>query len=599
MSLTIGSSLSDNSKIENWIVALTSIAVFALILFPLSWIASFDLRIANAFNTDEVEFMIPMMDAFHRGDFEINRYDYGLLYYNIGQVLFRVYNWFYPLSESSGLIIMRSLSAVFLIANAYVLRAVAKRFFETSGLLIFGLSLLGSITMINYGTMVHPDVAQVFMVSVGVYFAARYTEDYQVKFLLLSTLFAGFAFATKFVGIALFPILVVLAVISRNNVLSWVPMYLRLIVIIVCCVVVSYVSNPYVIETYLEGEKTLVSEVLLLFKVVFFTTLSIASFCFVLLFLKKYHVHIGVSNFISILTLLYLLGIVFGVGFYIGSPQATDEYKFLNGLIYVAGLHSEGHWFRDDSGVYGWLMILLDSKVLYRPICLFGMIGIGLSLVLSKEKRIIQLPRIIPLMWIVMFCLVVVFRVKSHFSHYLIPIIPFVLLYLSTGIEALLKFIVRILNFEFLFSKLRLPVYITIIVVLFILAHHYKNDRIEKYENSPELASGNWLLSNVRDTVDISSDMYVYIPNRPNFRNKSYWGLSQDVLENDKPDYLIINWHLHQWFMNKRDVETYLHGKEVFLERHKLYTELIQNSLDGFELAKDFGKVKIFRAADN
>ena len=205
------------NRIDNSIVVLVAIIVFSFLCFPIAEIASFDLRIADAFNTDEVEFLQPMLNAFYRGDFNIGRFDYGLFYYNIGLLCFYVSDFISPLTEHSAIMIMRLLSSFFLIANAFAIRAIYHSVFKSHSLLVFVLSILSSHTMLNYGAMVHPDLAQVFLVSMGVLFAIKYLKFNKFIFLLIAALFSGLAFATKFVGIAFLPVLLLLALFIKEN----------------------------------------------------------------------------------------------------------------------------------------------------------------------------------------------------------------------------------------------------------------------------------------------------------------------------------------------------------------------------------------------
>lgn len=117
--------------------------------------ASGDIRIVDAFNTDEVDFLSSLLDAYKNGSFEIGHYEYGLLYYNIGLIFFNIVGLFTPITEQVGVIIMRFLSCFYLIGTALVLRQFAKKYADSAKDLVFVLVLFSSITLINYGTMLH------------------------------------------------------------------------------------------------------------------------------------------------------------------------------------------------------------------------------------------------------------------------------------------------------------------------------------------------------------------------------------------------------------------------------------------------------------
>ena len=88
--------------------------------------ASGDIRIVDAFNTDEVDFLSSLLYAYNKGTFEIGHYEYGLLYYNIGLICFNIVGVFTEVTEQLGVVIMRFLSCFFLFGTAVVLRQFTK-----------------------------------------------------------------------------------------------------------------------------------------------------------------------------------------------------------------------------------------------------------------------------------------------------------------------------------------------------------------------------------------------------------------------------------------------------------------------------------------
>lgn len=592
---------NENSKFfqnfDRLFVVLFSFLFVVFVCYPLAQVASFDLRIADAFNTDEVEFIRPMLSAFHRGDFNIGRYDYGLFYYNIGMLLFYILDWFSPLTESTALISMRLLSSFFLLVNALVFRFIARNYFETSGSLTFILVLAGSITMVNYGVMVHPDLTQICMVGLAILFCGKYYTDYRLSQILIASVFAGLAFSTKFVGIAFLPILVVISVFRPIDFSRFLSTKLQNILLIILAGIVASLAQPSWIASYLSGDIELIQTVVILIEAIQYISIICVLGGILFLIVPKVGL-LSISNFVrKVLVQSYLLGLAFLVGFAVGSPQAIRGFNFLNGLLYVAGLHKEGHWFKDNSGFLGWMQVLTEPNVVNLFFVILFVIGILYVFKEISANSTFQIghPKLLPLWWIVVFCLVIVFRVKSHFAHYLIPIISFLLLYAAVGLDRLIRHFSNLIKLSSYAS-----ITIAVIVVLtggmvLFNSSSYSSDRILIYKDSPELRSGNWLKENVLDTVSLSTDMYVYVPNQSNFSYRSYWGLSNDVLKNDNPDYLVINEHTYSWFLDANDVETYLHGREIFLERNKLYHDLIDDNHKDFRLVADFDKVKVYK----
>jgi hypothetical protein len=127
---------------------LTGTVLFAIafVYWPIIYSASGDIRIVDAFNTDEVDFLISLLNAYNNGTFEIGHYEYGLLYYNVGLIFFNIVGVFTPITEQVGVVIMRFLSCLFLVGTAVVLRQFAKKHMESAKELVFVLVLFSSAT---------------------------------------------------------------------------------------------------------------------------------------------------------------------------------------------------------------------------------------------------------------------------------------------------------------------------------------------------------------------------------------------------------------------------------------------------------------------
>ena len=576
---------------------LTGIVLFAIafVYWPIIFSASGDIRIVDAFNTDEVDFLISLLNAYNNGTFEIGHYEYGLLYYNVGLIFFNIVGVFTPITEQVGVVIMRFLSCLFLVGTAMVLRQFAKKHMESAKELVFVLVLFSSATLINYGTMLHPDVAQVFFVALSLFYIADYVKLPSVKSIVLSSLFAGFAFSTKYVGVALLPILWFFFFLKRPIFFKQQSAKTSSILLIPLSVFAAFLANPEFYASYLTPNNEISSSILTTISGVRVIAIVLFFFGLSTFFYQKYIVRIENIKWGAIVSMAS--SGIFVLAFSAGSAQGIRGFNFLNGIVAVASVHKDGHWFRDETGLWGWLEIIIQPHVVtmvWSSIALIGILVILYQLIRSDKKQV-NLILAIPFLWILVFCFVIVFRVKSHFAHYLIPILPFCFIYAAFGLSL---FIDKVNN---RWLKQYLNIRYSGVIVLGVLlifsswkAVEYSNNRVAKFENSPELKAGIWLSENVNKKVFISSDKYTYIPKNENLGFRHYWGLSNEIIRNDNPDYLIINYHTFQWFLKASDVETYLHGREIFLERNTLYHKLLEDKHEQFKLVADFDAVKVF-----
>ena len=576
---------------------LTGIVLFAIafVYWPIIFSASGDIRIVDAFNTDEVDFLISLLNAYNNGTFEIGHYEYGLLYYNVGLIFFNIVGVFTPITEQVGVVIMRFLSCLFLIGTAAVLRQFAKKHMESAKELVFVLVLFSSVTLINYGTMLHPDVAQVFFVALSLFYIADYVKIPSVKSIVLSSLFAGFAFSTKYVGVALLPILWFFFFLKRPVFLKQQSAKISSIVLILLSVLAAFLANPEFYASYLTPNNEISSSILTAISGVRVIAIVLFFFGLSTFFYQKYIDRIENIKWGAIVSMAS--SAIFALAFSAGSPQGIRGFNFLNGIVAVASVHKDGHWFRDETGLLGWLEIVIQPNVVTLVWSITALIGAFVILykLIRSDKKQVNLILAIPFLWIMVFCFVIVFRVKSHFAHYLIPILPFCFLYAAIGLALFLDKVNNQWLKQYLKTRHSSAAVLGILLILSSWkAVEYSNNRVEEFENSPEIKAGIWLSENVNEKVFISSDKYTYIPNNEHLGFRHYWGLSNEVISNDKPDYLIINYHTYQWFLKRSDVETYLHGRELFLERNTLYHELLENKHEQFKLVADFDAVKVF-----
>lgn len=567
---------------------LYSLIILLFLVWPIIELGTSHLRVVEAFNVDEGEFLWPIGEAFRRGDFNIGRYDYGLLYYNMGLLICFILSIFIDVNDQVLIQVLRAESFVFLVMSALLIYDWVKR--NSSALLgvASGLSLLTfSITLVNYGSMLHPDLCQMFFILLGLYALDRAVECDSFKWWIFSSVAAGLAFSSKYAGIALIPLIWGLGFYQAKRMIEnkWVKsLLLTAWLISVFCAIVFDRSW---IESFITQEAEMVQTVLNAVSVL--RILSILSSLLLLASLIIKPLSGRLKEIGQILSLWIVSGGAFFISFLLGSPQSVYKFNFLNGLIYVTNLHKEGHWFKNEEGLMGWWRIISQKDVLGWWWVLLALLAFSWILKrINSEKARWRFS--IPMLWLGIFLLVVVFRVKSKFAHYLIPIIPVFVLYTWLGLAELAKRVPRE------FGK-RLQ-QITLLVILMLGSFHlwtYQKIRIQQFENSAAIKAGEWLDENVQEEVFILADKYTYVPAKSNIQTVSVFGIVSDHLVQFDPDYLVIQERVYERFMHPEKADVYLYGKEVYLNRYRIYTELLNNEFHGYTLEEDFGEVKVYK----
>jgi 4-amino-4-deoxy-L-arabinose transferase-like glycosyltransferase len=166
-----------------------------------------DIRMLDVFSLDEANAVAVVAYLFRTG-WELNTFSYGGLFFYIPLVVVKCLG-FVGFEISHQLI-------------AYVMRGICLFFGVGCVVLVYQLGRLvrgpwvGSIAawllvlnpiFLRWSVETHPDVPQLFWITCALWICVRAIVDRRTKWFWLAGLFAGLAFATKYAGVFLFPIL--------------------------------------------------------------------------------------------------------------------------------------------------------------------------------------------------------------------------------------------------------------------------------------------------------------------------------------------------------------------------------------------------------
>jgi 4-amino-4-deoxy-L-arabinose transferase-like glycosyltransferase len=562
------------------------ILVAVMYAWPVANIGTFHLRIVEAMNTDEGEFLWPIIECMNRGDFNIGRNDYGLFYYNIVLVSAKLLKTVFHINDTILILIARWWSFIFLVSSAWFTGNIAEQLKKGTGLLTFLLVFIGSNTLLKYSLMLHPDTAQVFFVVVSVWGMFKYLSTSQFGWLLMSGMLAGLAFSSKFVGVLLLPILVLLiikhVIRSTSSVRNIHSISLLLLSLLTIVAFDSNWVNSYLTETGSSRDQVLNLINWIRLISIIPLVLSLA-FILVAKWRNKRLLNFQVKAWLWML----ILGWVFLTAFAITSPQLIKNFSFLDGFIYVTSMHSEGHWFYDNSGLLGWLNLLFSIDVVPWWFWTLSLVGIIWSLLDSKKQPWYH---IILVSWMIVFMLTIGLGVSSKFAHYLIPVIPFVLLYAVQGFSLILKKAFK--------NEWESRVHITVILVVLLIGipklYGDAYQKVEAYEQSDELAAGKWLQNYTSAETMLLCDKYVYVPALAHLKHVSVWGLMPEHITEFNPDFVITHSRIYEHYLDQSRAKDYIEGEELYLTRNELYQSFLNGEYMGYELVKDFNTIKVY-----
>ena len=180
-------------------------------------IGSDDLRMTNVFSIDESDIMTHLWNMYVTHFDTPPIFKYGGVFYMIPVGMLHIWALFFDVSEQTVVIVARlycSLAGVGCLWLTYLL-----------GRLVFG-GMVGVLaaymlglnpTFLRWSTESHPDLPQLFFILMSLFFVCRYIHRPTPKTLVWASLGAGLAFATKYAGMFLIPVLFLSVYLSFSS----------------------------------------------------------------------------------------------------------------------------------------------------------------------------------------------------------------------------------------------------------------------------------------------------------------------------------------------------------------------------------------------
>lgn len=190
------------NRLESALMWFLTIGVFSWIVMPLIGLAATNDRIVELFYSDEAIHLRLLRDALASRTLALYFESYGHLYFNLTLLPLFVISWWVPLTDYQIMLALRLIPMGFGIATTGLTFLMTRRYFGNiaawfawSALLTFPLVFLARSAISN------PDMPQLFFILLGLYALCRFGENAQVYWLWNVAIASGFAFATKYSGL--------------------------------------------------------------------------------------------------------------------------------------------------------------------------------------------------------------------------------------------------------------------------------------------------------------------------------------------------------------------------------------------------------------
>jgi len=538
---------------NKYLMLILIVAVLLRCLIITNYIGSS--RETSAFNGDEVIDLNAILQMGNNHTLNPHEFHYPSLYYYVCAI------FILPVCTFSGewavsLLLARSISLFFGVLSIIATFFVGREIYDNrTGLLAAAFLALVPVD-ISLSCQAKPDTMQLFFVIMSIFYCIKIVKTQKTSNYYMACIFAGLAFTTKYIGLFLIPI-----------------------------VILAYFL------TFETREKSFLRNTALIIK-------------------KGFTNRVGVNKILFLIIAL-IIPILLGTPCILLSPL-----EFLLGLARSSYVSGHGTWMGRENPLSWFSGFAYGLGIV---LSLLSLVGIILSLYLvryifkSKEVKM----RTIPLAWAVFYFLLLFFTSGRTSVHYMLPVIPFLLIFAS----GLFYTVNKNLKVPSLVSKKALTAGIILIVLIstsifassIVLPYTLQSNHDTRY------AAAKWMENNVPRNATIFYDVDIYIPEKyqnavlndyeppvtTEIYNNTYSDYDQLVITADwqwfytpplefvnksKPEYIFVSSGMYQRCLNNSNTPHLAEFYERLFNGSLNYTKIKEfSSIDIYQNPYDFG----------
>jgi hypothetical protein len=518
------------------------VALWAASLVPLIGVGSSNERLVEAFATDEAMQLNLLRGAAEHHTFALTFGPYGHFVFNLILLTLRVIPG--ELGDPRIVQTGRTISVLFAAATLWLTFLWTRRVFGEAAAWIALSVLLVNATFYTWAVALKPDMAQMFFLILALALTCRLAEEPRTRWLALASAAAGLAFACKYSGLFVLPII--------GAVMVWRPIAydqpaaraagLRGLTAVFAIAVLAgtvFLNMEWIASHLTEDGRidAKVSQSLL-------TQLSIAARGFALVLgaaaatpwlwsaLRRR------TRLLSVLWSWLVASGVFAASFIVVSPYSLQRAAFVKGLFVEASDAAAATplaaawfstWSRGVAAAVEWPVLLAALATMA-----------GLAWTLSRHRARVNPADPILIAWIVLYALVLWAPVHEFYVQYALPLAPPAAMLAGRGAVAAAEWLAGLFKRRALAMAFLCAAVLAIDVPLgaHLLAERARLQNRERTNDA--VLVGKWLECWIPSSARIAYDYFSYVP--PAFQDASpTWGGSRAWLSQLNPDIVIVN----------------------------------------------------------
>lgn len=517
-------------------------ALWAVSLVPLIGVGSSSVRLVEAFATDEAMQLNLLRGAAANHTFALTFGPYGHFVFNLILVTLRLMPG--ELSDPRIVQVGRSISVLFAAATLWLTFVWTRRVFGDAAAWIALSALLVNATLYTWAVALKPDMAQIFFLMLALAFTSRLAEEPRLRWLTLASAAAGIAFACKYSGLFVLPIIGAVAI--------WRPVaglrpaariaVLRIAAAILAVAllagagflnidwIASHLTEDGRVDARISGQRLRQLAIAARGLALALAVLAATPWPWAAL-----------RRRVQVLAVLWswlVASIVFAAAFIVVSPYSLRRAAFVKGLFVEASDAAAATPF-----TAAWLSTWLQgiATAVEWPV-LIAAVATMAGLAWTARRRLISVSPTdaVLITWIVLYALVLAAPVHEFYIQYALPLAPPAAMLAGRGAVAAARWLSNMLNRRTPATAL---VMAAVLAVDVPMAAHLLAARTalkDRERTNAAAILGRWLECRVPASARIAYDYFSYVP--PAFQDASpTWGGTRDWLAQLNPDIVIVN----------------------------------------------------------
>jgi Dolichyl-phosphate-mannose-protein mannosyltransferase len=515
-------------------------ALWAASLVPLVSVGSANARLVEAFATDEALQLNLLRAANAKHSFALTFGPYGHLVFNLILGVLRLL----PQEVTDARIVHtgRLVSVFFAAATLWLTFVWTRRVFGGAAAWIAFTLLCLNATLYEWAVVLKPDMAQLFFLMLALALTCRLASEPRLRWLILAASAAGLAFACKYSGLFVLPIIGVVA--------AWRPIESRHVDVRVTALrwltagkALSLVAGSRFLDlTWIASNLTEDGHIDAAVSLNMLSVLSIivrgaalvlglaAATPWVWAALRRR------PRLVATLWSWAVVAMVFAASFIVVSPYSLRKAAFVKGLFVEASdaaapLTAEwvSTWLRGIGMAITWPVLMA------AVITMAGLVWLAVT----RRARMGAAEAIV-MAWTAIYVLVLSAPVHEFYVHYALPLAPPAAMFAGRGLVAAGTWLANSFRQRRLAGAIVAAATVVIAVPLSVSVFATRKVLMNREPTSAAIFVGKWLECHVPVSSRVAYDYFSYVP--PAFRDVSpTWGGTRPWLMDFDPDIVIVN----------------------------------------------------------